>query len=520
MLSVLTSSTVRLEKELSNSQKEGLRLRSQNSSLRDALDRRTGYLVRQVASAWNLVTLQEKFALMRMAFLGLAHCRHHSRTYWSSSKAVRRRSQTTPPPAWIWLWRRKVLRLWRRCVDLERLGQLRLNKEEAASAHAAIVCRLESEREDLRLRLEAKDRQLDAERERSSGLETLLAEAREQVAGLQGNLKESYVRQFEDARQKQVLQEHVSALLQDVEQTREQKRVCSEEVIRHREQLAKQQALRAHHEKQLEEATGELSLAEEVIDDITSSKCVGLRRFFENYNIPSVLLALFRRTMELQGQLRVLLPPGPQPTLAAVSLRAGGSQGIRSSLSRGSLCSSGAEQHVASPSNHSPMSPATATALTAACLQSLLDGEVREHVSLQADGRVSRNGLQVYVESLKLARVSPTMVTQVVLALLGLKLGDGSCEAARFTELLLSPPAWQHLDFATALWGAVGEPAAAVVQQHRRSRSGGVAAGCRAAAASAQVRAASPKAPTAPGRLAAAKSRQQEALTARQRGWM
>ena len=38
--------------------------------------------------------------------------------------------------------------------------------------------------------------------------------------------------------------------------------------------------------------TKELSLAEEVIEDITTSKLVGLRRFFEHYDLPAVSLSL------------------------------------------------------------------------------------------------------------------------------------------------------------------------------------------------------------------------------------
>ena len=51
----------------------------------------------------------------------------------------------------------------------------------------------------------------------------------------------------------------------------------------------------AEREVRLLEASSELSLAREVIDDIASSKLAGLRRFFEHYDLPSVCLSLFRK---------------------------------------------------------------------------------------------------------------------------------------------------------------------------------------------------------------------------------
>merc|ERR1712232_937810 len=103
----------------------------------------------------------------------------------------------------------------------------------------------------------------------------------------------------------------------------------------------------------------------------------------------------------------------------------------------------------------------------------VLEAEVRQHMSLSGQ-HVTRQGLQVYVEGLRLMWVTAGMVTQVVLALLNLDLGDSPCEVSRFVGMLQSPPPWEELDFATALWGAVGEPAVAVVQYHRKARNGGL----------------------------------------------
>ncbi|CAJ1397326.1 unnamed protein product [Effrenium voratum] len=98
-----------------------------------------------------------------------------------------------------------------------------------------------------------------------------------------------------------------------------------------------------------------------------------------------------------------------------------------------------------------------------------MESEVRQFAPHE---RVSRCTLQSYLEGINFEQVAASMVAQVILALLGLDLGEASCEAPRFAALLARPPALtQQLDFATALWGSAGEPAAAVVQQHRRQSS-------------------------------------------------
>jgi len=75
-------------------------------------------------------------------------------------------------------------------------------------------------------------------------------------------------------------------------------------------------------------------------------------------------------------------------------------------------------------------------------------------------------GLQAYLEGLNLT-VSASMVSQVILALLGL---DSPSDCQRFASLLLQPPHWQQGDFATALWGAAAEPAASLLAKHRSAR--------------------------------------------------
>jgi len=284
---------------------------------------------------------------------------------------------------------------------------------------------------------------------------------------------------FEEAQKRKLLEDHVSALVRDLHQLKGEREALSLEVSEQREELARSEALHAEREVRLSEASGELSLAEEVIDDITSSKCVGLRRFFERYNLPSVLLALFRKTVEQQSQLRASRSSAHQGSHA--SLPSGGS----ASSSRPSLSCSGP---------------------TAA-----FEAEVRQHMSLHGEGSVSRHGLQVYIEGLRLALVSSVMVTQVVLALLDLNTGESVIDVSRFLGALASPPSWEQLDFGTALWGAVGEPALAVVQKHRRSRTLSGSSGCGA----------SPRASLPLRRTSIVNSRAAAELAARQKtsGW-
>ncbi|CAE7721154.1 Scn10a [Symbiodinium sp. CCMP2592] len=264
------------------------------------------------------------------------------------------------------------------------------------------------------------DALLQAERHRVQELETELSCCKEQVKELQRTLKESYVQQFEASQKREELESHFSKLVEELHRMKADKEGLEGQIPQLRKDLKEARALNADQESQLVEATGELSLAEEVIDDITSSKLVGLRRFFEHYNLPAVCLSLFRKVVELQHQLRT-----------------------RSRLSQTSLAS------------ETPRSPRVERTRA-------IESEVR-----QLGAALTRCSLQGYVEGLNVDQVTSSMVVQVVLALLGLDLGRAPCDAARFVSLLAAPPAWEQLDFATALWGSAGEPAAAVVQQHR-----------------------------------------------------
>jgi len=309
--------------------------------------------------------------------------------------------------------------LWRRGAEVAR--RVRHSEEHRAELHGQRASLLELEEcvERLHGRRVDIDALLQAERHRVQELETELSCCKEQVKELQRTLKESYVQQFEASQKREELESHFSKLLEELHRMKADKEGLEGQIPQLRKDLKEARALNADQESQLVEATGELSLAEEVIDDITSSKLVGLRRFFEHYNLPAVCLSLFRKVVELQHQLRT-----------------------RSRLSQTSLAS------------ETPRSPRVERTRA-------IESEVRQL------GAVTRCSLQGYIEGLNVDQVTSSMVVQVVLALLGLDLGRAPCDAARFVSLLAAPPAWEQLDFATALWGSAGEPAAAVVQQHR-----------------------------------------------------
>merc|ERR1712232_394536 len=98
--------------------------------------------------------------------------------------------------------------------------------------------------------------------------------------------------------------------------------------------------------------------------------------------------------------------------------------------------------------------------------------EVRSALGVHKEGTFSKSSLLTYIEGLHLTLVSPSMATQVLLALLVLDLGEGPCDVTRFVTALSAPPAWETSELAAGLWGSLGESAASVVQQTRRKSRG------------------------------------------------
>jgi len=454
MLSVLRNGTLHLSEELSSARDEASRLRTENLALLQRLDRSEGATSWQLAFAWRSLAEQRNKALKQAAFLAFQSCRARCLAWRGSGAASSGRGG-----AWHWLWHRKLFSVWRRVAHLGCRAAL-------TEQSRAQTCRTVEHFTEVQRRNQDLETLLACERRRILELQEALGQAQTQVSELQATLKDCYVRQFEEAQQREALENQCEALTRDVQRLRSERERLGQEVSQRRDELARSEARHAQRELRLYEASGELSLAEEVIDDITSSRCSGLRRFFERYDLPKVLTCLFCKVVELQGQLRAR-SPGAAPAPAALAVEA----------------------------------------------------EIRQHLNLHREGAVSRHALQAYVEALHLPHASSAMVTQVVLALLGLNLGEGFCDVLRFTGLLLDPPPWEKLEFATALWGAVGESAATIVMQHRRSMSrnpsqGSGVVGVQRRPSGASGRASSPPgkpAPKSPGSgtrpLSAARSR-------------
>ncbi|CAE7919408.1 spnA [Symbiodinium necroappetens] len=427
MLSVLSSSAVHLSEELHRTRQDLVAARCEAAQLAAALQQKRTWVVQHMESVFKVLQQRNERLLQSLAFHGMIMARSCSQVWRRSASAGLAESPAPSSPrrspgratAWQWLWQKKVFGLWRRGAEVAR--RARHSEEHHAELHGQRASLLDLEEcvERLHGRRVDLEALLQSERRRVQELETELSGCKEQVKELQRTLKESYVQQFEASQKREELESHFSKLLEELHRMKADKEGLEGQIPQLRKDLKEARALNADQESQLVEATGELSLAEEVIDDITSSKLVGLRRFFEHYNLPAVCLSLFRKVVELQHQLRT-----------------------RSRLSQTSQAS------------ETPRSPRLERTRA-------IESEVRQL------GAVTRCSLQGYIEGLNVDQVTSSMVVQVVLALLGLDLGRAPCDAARFVSLLAAPPAWEQLDFATALWGSAGEPAAAVVQQHR-----------------------------------------------------
>mmetsp|Transcript_150938 Transcript_150938/g.267060 ORF Transcript_150938/g.267060 Transcript_150938/m.267060 type:complete len:480 (-) Transcript_150938:144-1583(-) len=441
MLSVLSSGTLSLSEELGGARAEALRLTSENTQLHDLLSSRRRLFHSRMGSVARFLFNQEDYILKAAAFSGLMAWRSQHQIHVGNRREKVNGIASHRKNAWLWLWRKKLFSLWRRTTSLgqrnaeHERGEHRVAEQQAHN-DATMGLLMES-----RCKIQSLEAVLDCERKRVAELSSDLAQARAQVADLQATLKDSYMRQFEEASQRQTLEQHFSNLVSDMTQLRSEHETLNLEISHKREELARCEVQHSEHEKRLHEASGELSLAEEVIDDITSSKLVGLQRFFSKYNLPGVVTALFRKVLELQGKTRA--------------------RGCMTTFTQSqSSIGSGASSPTTSPLHSSPSAPVTFSPLVS---------EVRNYLTINKDGTVSRISLHTYIEGLHLQVVSASMVTQVILALLDLDLGEGPCDVHRFIAALSSPPPWAQLDFATALWGSVGEPAAAVVQQHRRN---------------------------------------------------
>lgn len=434
MLSVLSSGTLHLNKELSHARDEAYRLIGEKSEVLDILERRRRRFHKHMGTVAQLHADAAEYVLKKTAFVGLVS--------WRSKNQVWRRiphpSGGARRSAWIWLWRRKLLTLWHRACQLSRREDLQVAHKRDVSACKVEINGLSDALSASKDKAEDLENLLACEKRRVSELEASLEQARKQISDLQDTLKDSYVRQFEEVQQRQSLEQKFSNLIGDMQKLRSERECLSLKLEQKRKEMETSEDLHHRREQRLHEASGELSLAEVVIDDITSSKCSGLRRFFEKYDLPGVVISLFRKTIELQSQIR----------------SRSGAPLARSQSSVSNGCPSPLRSATPSQSSSAP-----------------LMAELRSVLSLHQDGAFSRLALHSYIESLRLTQVSTSMATQVLLAVLDIDLGEGPCDTSRFAAALSSPPAWESLELLTALWGAVGEPAAAIVQQRRRSQN-------------------------------------------------
>lgn len=436
MLSVLSSGTLHLNKELSQARVETHRLMMEKSDVLDILERRQLRFVKHMGTIAQLHADSLDDVLKRAAFVSFVSWRTRNQVW----RRIPHPSGGARRSAWVWLWRRKLLTVWHRACQVSRREELQSTHRSEVAACKIEIHKLSSSLSTSKDKAEDLENLLTCERRRVSELEASLEQARKQISELQDTLKDSYVRQFEEVQLREGIEKKFSDLIGEMQNMRSERQSLALNLEHQRKEMEASEDLHNKRELRLHEASDELSVAEMVIEDITSSKCVGLRRFFEKYNLPGVVISLFRKTIELQSQLR---------SRGAAAL----ARNQSSVLNGGSSPPRSARQSQSSKGT-------------------LLD-EVRSALSLHQDGSFSRNALHNYIESLKLTQVSTSMATQVLLALLDLDLGEGPCDASRFVSALSSPPSWESLELLTALWGSVGEPASAIVQQHRRSRTRG-----------------------------------------------
>jgi len=262
------------------------------------------------------------------------------------------------------------------------------------------------------------------ERHRASELEAALGEANSKISKLETALRESYTKQFQDEQDRDALKHHFTTALDELRELKSRNSELGWELDNHRAETMREVRLHDERRDRLSEACGELSMAREALADVTSSKRTGLQRFFAKYDLPGVLIALFHKVLDLQGQLRCKAASTYSPTSPK-------SPRVSISFSQSSASSSAL---------------------------SCCEVEVRDHLCMHRSGVVSRHQLQTYIEGLHLSTVSPAMAAQVIIMLLDLDVGGELCDAARFVQILASPPNWEDIDILTTLVGVFEQP--------------------------------------------------------------
>ena len=411
MLSVLSSSTLNLSEELHRTREDLILSRFEAAKLSDALAKKRHKVTQHLDSFWGVLKHHQDKVLKSKVL----HAFRLGRQQVWRRPALK---ETASPKsglsgaAWRWLWQKKVFGLWRRGAALALRQRYKDEHHHQLAHHQNSVLELQENLGRLHDRRVDTDSLLQSERARVQALEAELAASQDQVKELQKRLKESFVKQFESQTRQDELESHFSKLAADFRELKAGNHRFEQELQKAKADLQEAHGLNAEKENRLLESSSELSLAEKVIEDITSSKLVGLRRFFEHYDLPSVCVSLFCKVLELQQVVR-------------------------------NIWKGNAKERLSMPV--------------------AIEKEVQHFSSHQ----VSRRALHAYLEGMNLT-IPASMVAQVILALLGI---DAPCDPSRFCALLLQPPQWQSGDFATALWGSAGEPAAALLAK-RAPRNG------------------------------------------------
>lgn len=421
MLSVLSSGSLHLSEELSRTRAEIDRLRGENADLQDVITRHYKNIDASFASCWRVLRRTSDGLVKKAAFLALRDARN-LRKFWRRDTAQLKQGGT------IWLYRRKVVNLWRKAVQKERCELLESKCQTEFQTRCHEVSKLQMSLECEQQRRSTLEDKLVVEQQQCGELQDNLAKLKAQIVDLQATLKDSFVRQFEETQRRRQWEERASQLEEEVAVIRAERDSFRDRLSSTSEELQRSEARKAHCEARLFEASGELTMADELLGDMRGAKWSGLTRFFEKYDMPAVTVALFRKVLEQQEQIqRFQSRVGSQKALDSPTP-------ITSSTS---LTSLGSTSLGGPNSQHSQ-----------------LEEVLRRQVCVHNPKALSRVELQSFVDSLRLGTVSSGMVAQVLSLLLGMDLGRKVCEVSEFSKALAKPPHWNNLDVALDLWGA------------------------------------------------------------------
>eukprot|EP00928_Gymnodinium_smaydae_P064128 TRINITY_DN47542_c0_g1_i1.p1 TRINITY_DN47542_c0_g1~~TRINITY_DN47542_c0_g1_i1.p1 ORF type:complete len:428 (-),score=36.01 TRINITY_DN47542_c0_g1_i1:153-1436(-) len=305
----------------------------------------------------------------------------------------------------------KGFRIWWNAVECKRKECLERRHKDELDHVGELLAMARRREQDLLSSLEQ-------ERTRRSELETNLQESTTRIGELERTLKDVYKHQFEEMAQKSNLEQQYSTLVRDYRALKSERDLYEGQAVASRTGLGNAAEANAALKHQLSLASLDISQAGEMIEHMHASKLKGMGRFFEKYDLPAVVLALFRKVAELQGYIH----------------------GCHSDSTWDSHRSSSNLRDLDSSSATRPLEA------------------LRQYLKVHGGSSVPRSILQSYIEQLCLTKVSSAMASQVILALLGLDTVSEPCSPSRFVTLLACPPAWQQLEVSSFSCGLDGEP--------------------------------------------------------------